>query len=271
MVMKFETIQLKIFSNAEDGELKKILESGEVIFQNDIVSHCLEELFDITHPQLKPDNSAYAKTKASFLKSWSNKKKKEDIGVWVYYSWSKSLIHFPPEDMYIALRTSRNRNLITPEEQKIFQNKCVGIAGMSVGSNILNTLVLIGGPRHLKIADLDSISVPNLNRLMAPVSAVGVNKGVYFARRCLEVDPFLKIDVYSKGLGVGNFKSFFEEPKLDLFIEEMDNPYLKIESRKVARNLGIPVIMAADNGDGALIDVERFDLEPDRPLLHRDP
>ena len=39
MVMKFETIQLKIFSNAEDGELKKILESGEVIFQNGIIEN----------------------------------------------------------------------------------------------------------------------------------------------------------------------------------------------------------------------------------------
>jgi hypothetical protein len=26
--------------------------------------------------------------------------------------------------------------------------------------------------------------------------------------------------------------------------------------------------MAADNGDGALIDVERFDEDPDRPILH---
>src|SRR5690606_11316578 len=50
--------------------------------------------------------------------------------------------------------------------------------------------------------------------------------------------------------------------------EEMDNPKIKIDIRKKARELKIPVVMAADNGDGALIDVERYDLEPDLALFN---
>jgi hypothetical protein len=41
---------------------------------------------------------------------------------------------------------------------------------------------------------------------------------------------------------------------------------VKIAARERARELGIPVVM--DANDRGLLDVERFDHEPDRPLLH---
>jgi hypothetical protein len=48
----------------------------------------------------------------------------------------------------------------------------------------------------------------------------------------------------------------------------MDNPYLKLRAREVARASRVPMIMAADNGDGVIVDIERYDIQPDRPLLH---
>jgi hypothetical protein len=36
----------------------------------------------------------------------------------------------------------------------------------------------------------------------------------------------------------------------------------------MARKNGIPVIMAADNGDGIIADVERYDLDNKYPILH---
>ena len=30
----------------------------------------------------------------------------------------------------------------------------------------------------------------------------------------------------------------------------------------------MPVVMATDNGDGVIVDVERFDIEPERPIFH---
>jgi len=41
---------------------------------------------------------------------------------------------------------------------------------------------------------------------------------------------------------------------------------VKLFAREHARTMGIPVVM--DTSDRGLVDVERFDLEPDRPLLH---
>ena len=267
-MMYKDQITIEKIDASDQLRLERLRAERPIVTENDIFEHCLDELFEIENPSLKPDSPGFAEEREKFFATWVDKGSFDQQGVWVYYPWSQSLVHFPSEEVYIKLRTSRNRNLITTEEQAIFQSKTVGIAGMSVGSNILNTLVLIGGPRHIKISDMDVISVPNLNRLMAPAQAVNLNKAVYFARRSLEVDPFLTIDVYPNGLNPEDFTDWFQEPKLDLYIEEMDNPYLKIESRKEARRLGIPVIMAADNGDGALIDVERFDIEPDRPLFH---
>jgi hypothetical protein len=41
---------------------------------------------------------------------------------------------------------------------------------------------------------------------------------------------------------------------------------VKIAAREHARELGIPVVM--DCNDRGMLDIERFDHEPDRPLLH---
>ena len=48
----------------------------------------------------------------------------------------------------------------------------------------------------------------------------------------------------------------------------MDNIPLKFACREACKNLRIPVVMATDNGDSIILDVERFDLEPRRPLFH---
>lgn len=256
--------RIQFFHELNDQELKKIRKNKNVVFEVDAYTQCLSEYFDTLHPWLKPGNLVYDATYQDFLIEF----KKIDKPVYVYYPWSKTLLKVPNETIFTALRTSRNRNLITSEEQAVLRTKVVGIAGMSVGSSILNTLVLTGTTKHVKIADFDVISVPNLNRLTAPVSAVGMNKAIFFTRRSLEVDPYMIVESFSDGLTQDNFDQFFSKPQIDLYVEEMDNPYLKIASRKIARKLKIPVIMAADNGDGVLIDVERFDLDPNYPMFH---
>lgn len=59
---------------------------------------------------------------------------------------------------------------------------------------------------------------------------------------------------------------FCEGGNLDLLIDECDGFDIKILARIKAKELKIPVVMEAN--DRCMLDVERFDLEPDRPLLH---
>ena len=59
---------------------------------------------------------------------------------------------------------------------------------------------------------------------------------------------------------------FTKSGQLDLLIEECDSLEVKIRARIKARSLGIPVLM--DTSDRGMVDIERFDLEPDRPIFH---
>lgn len=47
----------------------------------------------------------------------------DEYGVWVYYPWSKRLVHILDEDEYIKARTNRNMYKITPEEQETLGRK----------------------------------------------------------------------------------------------------------------------------------------------------
>ena len=53
---------------------------------------------------------------------------------------------------------------------------------------------------------------------------------------------------------------------LDLVIEECDSLDVKLLVREAARERRIPVLM--ETSDRGVLDVERFDLEPDRPVFH---
>jgi nitroreductase len=59
---------------------------------------------------------------------------------------------------------------------------------------------------------------------------------------------------------------FTEGGQLDILVEECDSVEIKIMARQKAKALGIPVVM--DMSDRGCLDVERFDLEPARPLMH---
>ena len=53
---------------------------------------------------------------------------------------------------------------------------------------------------------------------------------------------------------------------LDVLVEECDDIAMKALVREVARHHGVPVVM--DTSDRGLLDVERFDQEPERPIFH---
>ena len=86
-------------------------------------------------------------------------------GAWVYFPWSGVLLHCLPEDELFELRTNRNQNLISKQEQAILAASVVAVAGMSVGSGIALSCVYSGMSGDIKIADFDSLETANLNRL----------------------------------------------------------------------------------------------------------
>ncbi|NUP45697.1 MAG: ubiquitin activation protein [Catenulispora sp.] len=191
-----------------------------------------------------------------------------DYGTWAWYPWSGRLVHVLPCEEYRLVRTDRNRGKIDRPDQRGLLGKRVGVIGLSVGNSAALTLAQEGVAGAFKLADFDTLSVSNLNRLRAGLHQVGVNKAVLAARQMFEIDPYLDIEIFPAGLTEDNLREFFlgGHGPIDLLVEECDTPWVKLAAREAARDLGVPVVM--DANDRGLLDVERFDHEPRRPLLH---
>jgi molybdopterin/thiamine biosynthesis adenylyltransferase/nitroreductase len=183
---------------------------------------------------------------------------------WVYYPWRRALVRLLGPRAFSALRLDRNHNKLTRDEQARLRTLSIGVVGVSSGHSIAHVLAMEGLAGELRLADFDALELSNLNRVPASVVDLGVNKAVVAARRIAEIDPYLRVIVQPDGVTPDNLGLFLDG--LDLVIEECDSLDMKFLVREGARKRGIPVIM--ETSDRGVLDVERFDLEPDRPLFH---
>src|SRR3989344_5934482 len=186
--------------------------------------------------------------------------------IWVYYPWRNMLVHCLNKEDFHILRMSRNKNIITEDEQKKLEKFRVGVAGLNVGNPGAVCLAL-EGDIEMKLTDNDVLSLSNLNRFRAGLPDLGLNKAVLTARQIYEINPFAELEVFDKGLSEDNLEKFLLKPKIDILVEEMDNLPLKIKIRELARKNGIPVVMVTGNSENVIVDIERFDLSPRLPLM----
>ena len=223
----------------------------------------LSELIKSLNPSEKINPSEYPER----LRKHLNGQPISEYGVWVYYPWSHKLVHLLDKDEFIEVRTNRNRNKITREEQAELKTKSIGIIGLSVGQSIALTMAMERTCGELRLADFDTAELSNLNRLRTGVHNLGLKKTIIAAREIAEIDPFISVKIYNEGLSEENMDDFFlYGGKLDLLVEVCDGLDIKVKSRLKARELQIPVVM--DTNDRGMLDIERFDLESDRPILH---
>lgn len=244
--------------------LTALLESGRVREVCDTIEDQLAELIRSREPSRSFDVSDLRAARDRQLggaSAW-------EYGTWAWYPWSGRLVHVLPREEFRLVRTDRNRGKIGRTAQRRLLGRRIGIIGLSVGNSVALTLALEGIGGAFKLADFDQLSLSNLNRLRAGVHQLGLGKSVIAARQMYEIDPYLDIEIFPGGLTDDTMDEFFTggNGPVDLLVEECDTPYVKIAARERARELGIPVVM--DANDRGLLDIERFDHEPDRPLLH---
>ncbi len=250
--------------NLEDKKkFEKLLTTGIAFFAHDEIDGQIRELVKCMNPHLRIKDEDYPALVTKHLNGCSI----DDYGVWIYYPWSHKIIHILDEDEFIEVRTNRNKYKLTTEEQKYLAGKKIGIIGLSVGQSIALTIAMERICGELRLADFDTAELSNLNRIRTGLYNLGVKKTIIAAREIAEIDPFIKVEIFSDGLHKDNMETFFTgNGKLDLLVEVCDGLDIKIQSRFKARELGIPVVM--DTNDRGMMDIERFDLEPDRPILH---
>lgn len=249
--------------NLDDQDRFNELCSNKTISICDEIYYQLKELIKCLNPSINVELLEYEKLISHHLKEINIYK----YGVWVYYPWNNKLIHLLDQEEFVKVRTNRNQLKITKEEQKILSTKIIGIVGLSVGQSIALTIAIERVCGELRLADFDTVELSNLNRIRTPVYNLGLKKTIIVAREIAEIDPFIKIKIFNEGLISENIDEFFiNDRTLDLLVEVCDGIDMKILSRYKARDLKIPVVM--DTNDRGMLDIERFDIEPNRNLFH---
>lgn len=224
----------------------------------------LEDLFLIRNSRFKFIKEHTDELKM-FIEQYAGGRMQEELGEWFFFPWNRTLAHYLPHEEHQEIRTARNRNIITKEEQQKLYDLTVAYAGLSVGSHGALTFALMGGARRIRIADPDEISPSNLNRIRFDFLSLGRKKTDVVREYLYQLDPYAEIEVFD-GVTEANSGAFLDGA--DVLVEETDNLETKIMLRLAARERGVPVVMATDNGDNIIVEVERYDLDRTKPLFN---
>jgi molybdopterin/thiamine biosynthesis adenylyltransferase len=252
------------YQEDDRGRLLELLRNDARRIQ--VFDNLLDQIRDLIRTR-HPGTKITAADLETLSDSYLNGADVEEFGTWVYYPWSGRLVHLLDEEDFAELRTNRNRYKIVADEQATLATRRIGIVGLSVGQSVALTLALERSFGELRLADFDTVDLSNLNRIRAGVHNLGVPKVYVTAREIAEIDPYLDVKVFPEGVTPDSVGTFLvNDGKLDVVVEECDSLDIKILLRHEARRHRIPVVM--ETSDRGMIDIERFDLEPERPVFH---
>ncbi len=251
--------------SAQAHKLEGLFKTGQVLHVVDDFEEQLKELFAINNPA-KVYTPAFPELFELYKQSLGKEQEFYKLGVWVFFPWNGTLVHILKDADFQKVRTARNRYLIDETEQNKFYNSSVAIGGLSVGNSVILSIVLQGGAKHIKLADFDSLALTNLNRIRGSITHLGLNKVEMTARQIYEINPYAKIELFPEGLTEKNIDKFFKG--INVVIDELDNIAIKYLIREYAKKYKVPLVMGADNGDNAVVDIERYDLNPRTPFFH---
>lgn len=246
-------------------EIEKLKIQYKVIVTKDLFLSQLKEVFEINNPDLSKDERYEGKLK-EFVEE---KLKVKSPGNWICFPWNNELVHTVSEKEYFALRTNRNKLLITEKEQNILYGSCIAVVGLSVGGAIASALPYQSIGKYLKLAEFDTLDTTNLNRVRATISDIGTEKINVVSEQIYSINPYSEIYYFDKGLNDSNLGEFiYGNPKPSIIFEVIDDFEMKIKLRIEARKARIPVVMFSNLGDSVLVDIERFDFNSKLPLFN---
>lgn len=250
-------MDIKLFSlKTQSNEIQSIKILYPDLQEIDLLEGQLEELYCIR--SLKQTNGI--DEAKSFISA------NPEYGNWVYFPWNNRALKIIEKAEFVELRTSRNRNKITKDEQERLSSKTIGVVGMSVGFSVFLTMIMERVAENYKIADFDTLSMSNLNRLPFRLCDIGLSKVVIAKRWALEIDPYLNIQVFEEGVTSNNVEDFFMgNANLDLVVDECDSGNIKLLLRVMARKQRIPLLM--ETSDRGLLDVENYQ-NVSEPIFH---
>lgn len=250
------------YHQSELDDLKKISWKFKDIYKSQ-----LTELFEITNAHLLGQASFDEKLN-QFLEERTSPN--PDLsGNYVYYPWSGLLLHSVSQEELEALRTNRTSHLVSREEQKKLGQFTAAIAGLSFGNGIALSLVYSGVSNSIKVADKDIFETTNLNRVRVGLKSVNEPKVDVTAQEIYEINPYADVHSFPNGLHEENISTFINgDPKTNIIFDVVDDFSMKIRIRQEAKKAGVPVVMLTSLEDSVLVDIERYDLDPNADIFH---
>lgn len=256
-----EPDQFDLSSIADRNELGRRINSGDIRHSVDRVADIADDLFELRHPDQRADDEARLDFTSDIVG------RGVEYGAWFHFPWSESVVRYPEVEDHQDLRTFRNKNLITHEEQVRLLGATAAIFGLSVGSNVAEQLVLSGIGGTVILGDFDKLSPANMNRVKAGMPQVGMEKIDIVAIKTSEVDPYVKQVHLRDGITEAGLEQLAGN-KPDIIFDEIDDLAMKARLRQFAADQKVPLVMATDLGDKSLIDVERYDIDKAAEPFH---
>lgn len=143
----------------------------------------------------------------------------------------------------------RTRMLLGDDAMDRLASSHVAVFGLGgVGSYAVEALAR-SGVGELTLVDRDTLSPSNINRqLYALHSTVGQPKAEVAARRCLDINPALRVHTLCETYDADHREAFFNA-KYDFIIDAIDLVSCKLDLISQALARGIPIISALGTGN----------------------
>ncbi len=158
---------------------------------------------------------------------------------------------------------SRTYPIISQEDMRTMHTKTVLFLGCSTNSPVA-TALLQQGLKHFVLVDPDVIELSNTNRIIgAGIQELGKNKAIHLSDYLKNIHPYIITTVHKKRLSDKELENAIQ--MVDLVIEMVDDPAIKITTRTFAKKHKKTVLMITGIGDQPIVVVEK----PDDKYFHR--
>jgi hypothetical protein len=250
------------------ADLDDLKNSNKIWSISDYYKEQLEELFFILNPSAKISVNSQQLLQV-FIQQRIKTSEGKFVGSWVYYPWNGQLVHVLGADDFFIVRTNRNKNIITTDEQSKLYKFKIAILGLSIGNGMALSLAYSGISEKMILADHDTLELSNLNRIRTGVDDLGLSKIEITCKQIYEINPYAELELFDKGVNGKNINDFINgKVKPELIFEAIDDFEMKIKIRIEAKKAHIPIIMLTNLGDRLLIDIERYDLDPNLVMFN---
>lgn len=138
---------------------------------------------------------------------------------------------------------SRQKLLITPEQQKALFNSRVLVAGVGANGSVAAEAIVRIGVTKIILADPDRVEKNNLNRQNYTADDIGRLKVEALKNRLVNIQPDIAIDTYPQGITLDNAEALTRA--CDVMIENCDYYPAKILLSRHAQKHGKPVVHSA--------------------------